>query len=67
MNTSIYPDEWPEPSGSCAECGGSLGELPVELRLNNPHMKPAIKAYVCSRECRSEYLQGYADYLIEER
>jgi hypothetical protein len=60
---SLDPPNGPDVGDPCAECGEPIDEH-FEVEIPGPRLLGAI--YVCSPRCQEEYLQGYADYLIDE-
>jgi hypothetical protein len=62
---NLDPPNGPDGGDPCAECGQEIGEecFEVEGTFKCAGIPPT---YVCSPKCRSEYLQGYADHMMDQ-
>jgi len=61
---NLDPPDGPDVGDPCAECGEPIEDECIYVGLPGPRLLGPI--YVCSTECRSEYLQGYADHMMDQ-
>ena len=61
---SLDPPSGPDGGDPCSECGEEIGEECFYVAIPGPRLAGPV--YVCSTECRSEYLQGYADHMMDQ-
>jgi hypothetical protein len=61
---NLDPPEAPDMGDDCLECG-----LPIEGEAYEVQIPGRVRGsgpiWVCSIECRDEYLQGYADHVFD--
>ena len=62
---SLDPPDAPEPDEDCAECVKPLDDEAYEIDTPGRRNRWTHAVWVCSWECKNEYLNGWADSVLD--